>query len=72
MIGSSKSKNPLVGDTREFEYIESEIVGDGDDKVDEDAIFRFQSTIKEEITIDLKDNDEAEKYQKYQEAYKHE
>lgn len=62
MAGSADPKVPDAGDVREFEYIESEIVGDYDDKPDEDALFRFQSTIKEEIHIDLKDNDEAEKY----------
>lgn len=62
---------PELGDTKEFEYIESVIVGEEDDKPEEDALLRFQSTIKEEINFgDVKENDEVEKYVKYQEAYK--
>ena len=68
VAGSGNPKNADVGDTREFEYIESVIEGEEDDKPNEEAeaLFRFQSTIKEEIHIDLKDNEnEVEKYLKY-------
>ena len=73
MAGSGDPKNVDVGDTREFEYIESVIEGEDDDKSpNEEALLRFQSTIKEEIHIEQKDNEEVEQYLKYQEAYKNE
>ena len=52
MAVSGNPKNVDVGDTREFEYIESVIEGEDDDKPNEEALLRFQSTIKEEILIE--------------------
>ena len=64
VTGSADLKQPVIGDTREFEYIESEIICE-DDTPAEDALLRFQSTIKEEINFDPKEKEEIDNYLTY-------
>jgi hypothetical protein len=72
-------KQPTVGDTREFEYLESEIVdetihlenqGGAAADFDQAYLARHQTTIKEEIAAN--DHEEIDEYLKYQEAYRRE
>lgn len=72
---SAEPKQAAPGDTREFEYIESEIVveeGIEDGKEEGTEIVRHQSTIKEEIEAPKDGDGDIDEYLRYQEAYRRE